>query len=257
MKILFLAALSMVAMKGSTIQVIGSGGSWQPLSTNAYFNNPSGDTGNALQCFTIGNCGQPLLAGIQYWGYPNGSPDLNIRLALDGEITATLLYEGAGPGNINTNALSIGGTSVFTGPDSPGKVTVLTFHKTDTLQFLSGGDGFIFNSQAQLNDGGNGELTNQHFVIFSSPLESNALWIGVEDLTRSQTVPFSFESNPPYTYSGDYNDLFAKLVVTQTVIPPPTSTTPEPTSLMHIGGGLLILGLTRKYMHAPLHDNAS
>lgn len=218
--------------------VVGATGSWQPFPTilteddTLYFDNLSKDGANGgVAHFLRGTSpysGSPNVTP-DFWGNADGSADLSFYFQNGGlPMGAELLLEVAGFKNVNElgwydrSQVNPSLVPIFAGLAGPG--ATLSFTPTATFGLYLKNDRATYFSESQRNAAS--EISHQHFVVFRGDDVSNpnSFWIGVEDL--------HFGALNGYEGQGDFNDMVVKLTV-------PAAETPEPGSLILMGGGLL------------------
>ncbi|MGH9521897.1 MAG: DUF4114 domain-containing protein [Terriglobales bacterium] len=176
-----------------------------------------GSQKNIGYCLTgTGNCGMSGAPGqIPYWGYSNGTADLNITFAPTGANAATMKIEIAGNAGINQFGYSDinGNHIIFTGPQGAGATA--TFTAAGSYSFFMIGANGTYYSNAALNS--DNQVNFQHFAVFEG-LGTGDYWLGIEDLNSSG--------------DKDYNDMVVHVTATST---------PEPESFMLFGAGLAAL----------------
>lgn len=238
-RLLLLAVAGVLALSlsaGATTVVGSAGAGWQAWSApdqngSPYWDNPSLDGGQENIGYFLSKTGafasHPQAPGItpEYWGYANGSADLNFHFSSPLGQTVKLVIEVAGLSNINelgwydVNNPSNGGI-IF--PGSAGSGAAATF--VPSLNFglyLKTSGGKTYYTQSTLNPAV--EQQHQHFALFKEA--PGVFWVGVEDKP----------ANTGEGVNGDYNDMVIRMAVV-----------PEPTAMSLFALGLLPLLRRRK-----------
>jgi hypothetical protein len=234
---LLLAVAGVVALtvSASATTVVGSG-SWQAWSApnqdgDPYWDNPSADGSQRNIGYFLSKTGgfssHPASPAItpEWWGYNDGSADLNFHFQSALPQAVKLVIEVAGNANINelgwydVSNPSVGGV-IFPGPAGAGATAVFS-PSTNFGLYIKTAGGVKYYTQSTLNPGA--ETNHQHFALFKEA--PGVYWIGVEDKP----------ANTGEGFGGDYNDMVIRMAVV-----------PEPATMSLFALGLLPLLRRRK-----------
>jgi len=221
----------------ATTNVIGSAGAgWQAWSApnqdgNPYWDNVSQDGNKKNIGYFLSKTGgfssHPSSPNITppWWGYGDGSADLNFHFNSSLSQTVKLVIEVAGFANINelgwydVSNPSVGGV-IFPGPAGSGSTAVFTPTPNFGLYIKTSG-GVKYYTQSLLNP--LAERDHQHFALFKEA--PGVYWVGIEDKPK----------NTGEGFGGDYNDMVIRMAVV-----------PEPATMSLFALGLLPLLRRRK-----------
>jgi hypothetical protein len=236
--LLVLAVAGVVAftVSASATTVVGSG-SWQAWSApnqdgHPYWDNPSLDGNQRNIGYFLSKTGgfssHPASPNItpQWWGYSDGSAELNFHFNSNLPQAVKLVIEVAGNANINelgwydVNNSSVGGV-IFPGPAGAGATAVFIPSSNDFGLYIKTAGGVKYYTQSTLNPPA--ETNHQHFALFEEA--PGVYWIGVEDKP----------ANTGEGFGGDYNDMVIRMAVV-----------PEPATMSLFALGLLPLLRRRK-----------
>jgi hypothetical protein len=234
---LLLAVAGVVAftVSASATTVVGSG-SWQAWSApnqdgDPYWDNPSADGNQRNIGYFLSKTGgfssHPASPNItpQWWGYSDGSAELNFHFKSNLPQAVKLVIEVAGYANINelgwydVSNPSVGGV-IFPGPAGAGATAVFSPSLNFGLYIKTAG-GVTYYTQSNKNPAA--ETNHQHFALFKEA--PGVYWIGVEDKP----------ANTGEGFGGDYNDMVIRMAVV-----------PEPATMSLFALGLLPLLRRRK-----------
>jgi hypothetical protein len=161
----------------------------------------------------------------EWWGYSDGSAELNFHFNSNLPQAVKLVIEVAGYANINelgwydVSNPSVGGV-IFPGPAGAGATAVFSPSLNFGLYIKTAG-GVKYYTQSTLNPAA--ETNHQHFALFKEA--PGVYWIGVEDKP----------ANTGEGFGGDYNDMVIRMAVV-----------PEPATMSLFALGLLPLLRRRK-----------
>jgi hypothetical protein len=235
---LLLAVAGVVAftVSASATTVVGSG-SWQAWSApnqdgDPYWDNPSADGNQRNIGYFLSKTGgfssHPASPAItpEWWGYGDGSAELNFHFNSNLPQAVKLVIEVAGYANINelgwydVSNPSVGGV-IFPGPAGAGATAVFIPSSNDFGLYIKTAGNVKYYTQSTLNPGA--ETNHQHFALFKEA--PGVYWIGVEDKP----------ANTGEGFGGDYNDMVIRMAVV-----------PEPATMSLFALGLLPLLRRRK-----------
>lgn len=221
----------------ATTNVVGSpGAGWQAWSApdqdgTPYWDNTSQDGNQKNIGYFLSKTGafssHPASPNITppWWGYSDGSADLNFYFNSNLPQAVKLVIEVAGYSNINelwwydVSNPSVGGL-IFPGPAGAGSNAVFTPTPNFGL-YIKTADGKTYYTQSSRNDPA--EQQHQHFALFREA--AGVYWIGIEDKP----------ANSGEGFGGDYNDMVIRMAVV-----------PEPATMGLFALGLLPLLRRRK-----------
>ncbi len=228
-------ALSLSA--GATTLVGSPGAGWQSWTTahlnkdgTPYWDNPSQDGNDKNIGYFLSKTGayasHPLAPGItpDYWGYSDGSADLNFHFNSPLSQTVKLVLEVAGLANVNELgwydvSTGLGGV-IFPGLAGSGSTAIFS-PSTNFGLYIKTSAGVKYYTQSMLNP--SAEQQHQHFAVFKEA--PGVFWIGIEDKP----------ANTGEGFGGDYNDMVIRMAVI-----------PEPATMSLFALGLLPLLRRRK-----------
>jgi len=229
-----LMILLLTAASASGAAITGSAGSgWQPFPDslseqgNPYWDSPSWDGAQKNVGYLLSG-----LSGVTppWWGNPDGSADLNFYFQRQGALHATMFLTYAGRAGVNDFGwydLAAPGTlhPIFPGGTVPGTQTVVNTSPDFGFYFKTPEPGMgdqVYYTQSALNPGG--ETSHTHFAVFGESLNSGQqiYWLGMEDLRAGGT-------------DNDYQDMIVRV-----------QANPEPSTLILLAGGALLLWLRRR-----------
>ncbi|MER3474234.1 MAG: hypothetical protein C4335_09435 [Armatimonadota bacterium] len=235
--LLMVAGVLALTVSASATTVVGSAGAgWQAWSApnqdgTPYWDNTSRDGNQKNIGYFLSKTGgfstHPASPNITppYWGYADGSADLNFYFNSPLPQVVRLYIEVAGYHNINelwwydvSNPAN--GGLIFPGPAGAGAVAVFSPSTSFGLKIKTAG-GKTYYTQSLLNVGT--EQQHQHFALFKEA--PGAYWIGIEDKP----------ANSGEGFGGDYNDMVIRMAVV-----------PEPATVSLFALGLLPLLRRRK-----------
>ncbi|GIV16226.1 MAG: hypothetical protein KatS3mg022_1661 [Armatimonadota bacterium] len=229
--------VALTVSAGATTNVVGSAGAgWQAWSApnqdgNPYWDNTSQDGNQKNIGYFLSKTGafssHPASPNITppWWGYGDGSADLNFHFNSNLSQAVKLYIEVAGYANINelgwydVSNPSVGGV-IFPGPAGAGSTTVFS-PSTNFGLYIKTAGGKKYYTQSMLNVGS--EQQHQHFALFQEA--PSVYWIGIEDKP----------ANSGEGFGGDYNDMVIRMAVV-----------PEPATMSLFALGLLPLLRRRK-----------
>lgn len=229
--------IALTVSASATTNVVGSAGAgWQAWSApnqdgTPYWDNTSQDGNKKNIGYFLSKTGgfssHPASPNITppWWGYSDGSADLNFHFNSNLSQVVKLYIEVAGYANINelgwydVSNPSVGGV-IFPGPAGAGATTVFT-PSTNFGLYIKTAGGKKYYTQSMLNAGT--EQQHQHFALFKEA--PSVYWIGIEDKP----------ANSGEGFGGDYNDMVIRMAVI-----------PEPATMSLFALGLLPLLRRRK-----------
>ena len=235
--LLVVAVMALAVSASASTNVVGSAGAgWQAWSApnqdgNPYWDNTSGDGNQKNIGYFLSKTGgfssHPASPNItpSWWGYGDGSADLDFHFNSNLSQVVKLYIEVAGYANINelgwydVNNPSVGGV-IFPGPAGAGSTAVFS-PTTNFGLYIKTAGGKKYYTQSSLNAGA--EQQHQHFALFKEA--PSVYWIGIEDRP----------ANSGEGFGGDYNDMVIRMAVV-----------PEPATMSLFALGLLPLLRRRK-----------